>query len=212
MTEQKTYVVYQHVFPDGKRYIGITNDIQRRWNNGFGYQNQRKVFSQIVKFGWDNIKHEVLESGLTFEEAKAQESALIASAVKAKEVLLNTSETVIGFSEKPLSWESMKATPDTIARYAHRFIGDDWVTAYSTSGMHAGIRWCDTYVELRLLPEVKDKKITQRCLRFGYPHIYELFSLTLGELSQWIYSAPRPICDSVRYLGKVPERIIQLAT
>lgn len=69
--------VYKHTFPNGKVYIGITNQIpKKRWKNGFGYSDQ-KVFKEIVKFGWKNITHEILFENLTKCEAEDIERKLI---------------------------------------------------------------------------------------------------------------------------------------
>ena len=73
------YTVYMHTTPNGKKYIGITsNDVLRRWGaNGIGYTKQ--LFGRAIrKYGWDNIKHEILYTDLTREEAKAIEIELIA--------------------------------------------------------------------------------------------------------------------------------------
>ena len=52
--------VYKFTFPDGTVYIGSTHDIKQRWlGNGVRYKPQ-KVYAAISKFGWDNIKREVL--------------------------------------------------------------------------------------------------------------------------------------------------------
>lgn len=57
------HCVYKHTFPDGKVYIGQTIDgeAERRWANGYGYKGQ-PVFKAFVKFGWDNVDHEILEN------------------------------------------------------------------------------------------------------------------------------------------------------
>ena len=71
------YIVYCHIFPNGKRYIGITGqDINRRWRNGKGYTGQA-VYDAIIKYGWDNIKHEILCEGLTKKEAEQKEIEFI---------------------------------------------------------------------------------------------------------------------------------------
>ena len=71
------YVVYVHTFPNGKRYVGITcQDIQRRWRGGRGYEGQ-PVFDAILKYGWDNIRHEIIATDLTKEEAEDIEIRLI---------------------------------------------------------------------------------------------------------------------------------------
>ncbi len=70
--------VYKHIFPNGKVYIGITSlNPSRRWGNGFGYRKQIVMFRAICKYGWENIKHEILYDGLTKEEACKKEIELI---------------------------------------------------------------------------------------------------------------------------------------
>lgn len=74
---ENVYTVYMHVFPDQKRYIGLTkNKVERRWSNGEGYRTQY-VYSAIKKFGWDNIEHIVVADGLTCQEASVLEQNLI---------------------------------------------------------------------------------------------------------------------------------------
>lgn len=76
-----SYCVYKHTFPNGKVYIGITEKRpKRRWNNGHGYKSgsQPLMYRAIQKYGWENIKHEVLFNGLAKEEAEQKEIELIA--------------------------------------------------------------------------------------------------------------------------------------
>ena len=71
------YTVYCHIFPNGKRYIGITNqEPKRRWRDGKGYYGQ-VVYDAILKYGWNNIKHDILFTGLSKEEAEKKEIELI---------------------------------------------------------------------------------------------------------------------------------------
>ena len=74
----KNYIVYAHVFPNGKKYIGITcKPYLERWGkNGTGYKKQ-KVFDAICYYGWKNIKHYILYKNLTWEEALLKEEELI---------------------------------------------------------------------------------------------------------------------------------------
>lgn len=63
------HVVYKHTAPNGKSYIGITNHYTRRCR-----QHQKEslcsIFHRaILKYGWDNFKHEFLAVGLTLEAA-----------------------------------------------------------------------------------------------------------------------------------------------
>ena len=58
----KKFYVYVHVCPNGKRYVGATtaSKPERRWQKGRGYKHQ--LFEEaILKYGWDNIEHEVFE-------------------------------------------------------------------------------------------------------------------------------------------------------
>lgn len=75
----KTYIVYQHISPSNKSYIGITcqKNYKHRWNNGIGYNNNDYFTKAINKYGWDNFQHLILFTGLTEEEAKNKEIELI---------------------------------------------------------------------------------------------------------------------------------------
>lgn len=72
------YKVYKHTCPNGKVYIGMTkcNPLER-WGNGFGYESQTYFWRAIVKYGWINIKHEVLYENLSKQEAEEMEIKLI---------------------------------------------------------------------------------------------------------------------------------------
>lgn len=70
--------MYCHTFPNQKRYIGITKqDVNKRWQKGEGYKNSF-VYLAIKKYGWENIKHEILFENLSNAEAKEKEIELIA--------------------------------------------------------------------------------------------------------------------------------------
>lgn len=72
-----SFTVYCHTFPNGKRYIGITNQKpERRWRDGKGYIGQ-VVYDAILKYGWNNIKHDILFTGLSRDEAEKKEIELI---------------------------------------------------------------------------------------------------------------------------------------
>ena len=57
----RKFYVYVHVCPNGKRYVGATTAPrpEYRWKEGRGYGG---IFLQdILKYGWDNITHDVFE-------------------------------------------------------------------------------------------------------------------------------------------------------
>ena len=69
MTEKKIiYTLYKHTFPNGKVYIGITKmEPEKRWANGEGYAHkendkycQSLMYNAIKKYGWENVKHEII--------------------------------------------------------------------------------------------------------------------------------------------------------
>lgn len=74
----KKYVVYRHIVPNGKMYVGLTrmNPI-KRWNYGNGYKDCTLFFRAINKYGWDNIQHEILLDNLTKEQASLAERLFI---------------------------------------------------------------------------------------------------------------------------------------
>lgn len=72
-----SYCVYKHTVPDGRVYIGTCKNPVKRWNNGNGYKRNTYFYKAIQKYGWENIKHEILCEGLSKEEAYEKEAELI---------------------------------------------------------------------------------------------------------------------------------------
>lgn len=77
------YCIYKHTSPSGKSYIGFTGQTpENRWGmNGSQYKRVKghhKFAAAIKKYGWDNFTHEILEEGLSFEEANQREIYYIA--------------------------------------------------------------------------------------------------------------------------------------
>ena len=73
------YIVYRHISPSGKVYIGITKHLnpKERWERGKAYKRHGFFWNAVQKYGWDNIKHEVLLEGVTKSEAVYAEKYLI---------------------------------------------------------------------------------------------------------------------------------------
>lgn len=72
-----TYKVYMHVFPDGKKYVGVCQYCKDRWNSGVGYSNNKDMYAAIQKYGWDNIEHKILFETTSSIDAYKVESILI---------------------------------------------------------------------------------------------------------------------------------------
>lgn len=80
MTEIKKYCVYLHINKiNNKKYVGITfRKPEDKWQKGYGYHRQSKFFNAILKYGWDNFNHIILEKNiLTEEEALEKETFYI---------------------------------------------------------------------------------------------------------------------------------------
>lgn len=63
MTDGKIWYVYMHTNQiNNKKYVGITGmKPEYRWQEGRGYKTQ--LFGRAIeKYGWDNFKHEILET------------------------------------------------------------------------------------------------------------------------------------------------------
>lgn len=80
------YCVYRHTSPSGKVYIGISKSVNRRWEgNGKKYLRKEKtgkythwLFAPaIIKYGWENFKHEIIYDNLNEISAKLIEEDLI---------------------------------------------------------------------------------------------------------------------------------------
>lgn len=65
------FYIYRHIVPNGKSYIGKTKlKPNIRFNNGKGYKKCPKFYKAIEKYGWKNIKHEILF--ITDDECEAR--------------------------------------------------------------------------------------------------------------------------------------------
>lgn len=78
MSKLNCYTVYRHTTPSGKMYVGVTKKKPTyRWQKGKGYEGNNHFSRAISKYGWDNIKHEILLEGLTQEQASLAERIFI---------------------------------------------------------------------------------------------------------------------------------------
>ena len=75
---RRTFYIYCHTAPNGKRYIGQTcaNKPERRW--GKGYKSCYRMEYAIKKYGWENFEHYVLMICHTKQMADLLETKLIA--------------------------------------------------------------------------------------------------------------------------------------
>ena len=91
----KTHCIYKHTNKiNNKIYIGqaLDNKYKERWSNGHGYSKQY-FYKDILKYGWDNFSHEILETGLSDNEVDERESFWIA--------FYNSTDENIGYNRDP---------------------------------------------------------------------------------------------------------------
>ena len=87
ITIEKSWVVYIHTNKiNGKKYVGMTSNVKSRFSgNGRNYlhKNKKGEYSQplfaraILKYGWENFSHEIVEENLSLENANKLEKELI---------------------------------------------------------------------------------------------------------------------------------------
>ena len=78
------YTIYKLEFPDGRVYIGQTErSLKERFDNGMGYLysngkcSRSLVAKAIVWFGWNNVKHTILETTDNLQKAQMLEQEYI---------------------------------------------------------------------------------------------------------------------------------------
>lgn len=72
--KDKIYKVYMHTTPNGKKYIGYTGQkLENRWGAGENYKQHKYFYNAIKKYGWNNIKHELLFETSNKEQALEKE-------------------------------------------------------------------------------------------------------------------------------------------
>ena len=75
---ETSYFVYVHIFPNGKKYVGMTDYVPKRWGNcGLPYASNIKMYEDIIQYGWENIQHEIILETQHRYKAKQLESKLI---------------------------------------------------------------------------------------------------------------------------------------
>lgn len=78
MNNTSTWIVYRHICPDGRKYIGITSQKpENRWVNGLGYHSNYRFWDYICRVGWDKIIHEIVCVTSSLQEARLIEDLLI---------------------------------------------------------------------------------------------------------------------------------------
>ena len=128
------YCVYVHTNKiNNKIYIGITNNIERRWrSNGVEYKPKEKntssFWNAIEKYGWDNFKHEILLTNLSREVACEYEKYYISlSKSNDKNIGYNIASGGNGghiYQEHPKGMLGKHHTDEFKAKHSERMSGE----------------------------------------------------------------------------------------
>lgn len=208
---EKTWCVYKHTFPNGKVYIGTTSQKPEvRWANGAGYRINDKMYSDIVFYGWRNIAHEILFSGLDEATAKQKERELIAAyGVDGRDKTYNTMYTFYN-GAKSVPWLDYKVTEDNVKEYWVNFVtlDDYWLEAYIRQmGAHPfGTQITVDGVEINFyIPDGKGNMM-RKVLLVRHPKQ----GMTFREVHDWLNTAPQaeliidktfPIPDEIKAMA-----------
>ena len=206
MAEKEKYCVYRHTFPNGKVYIGMTGGKpEDRWDNGMGYQTNKKMFHDIVLYGWRNIAHEIIKDGLCKAEATALERKLTQEyGKKGREKTYNIQNA--DYEVVRTEWYNLEINSETIKKYGNDFekLYDDWIGLYSQSGMMWSCRATEYGIILELPPYKEDGVFLRKILLFEYP----VPGMTFLEVNSWLFEKPEPIV-LVWDLAKTAEELIE---
>lgn len=206
---ENEYTVYKHTAPNGKIYIGLTqNSVKTRWGkDGNGYKTSRHFMNAIKKYGWENIRHDIIATGLTQEEAQIAEKKLI------KHYDLRNPDK--GYNQQAggsLGWKGMKHTEESKEKIRQSKLGEknhmfgkkqteEWLDMIRKVNSHPkseetkrrmSIAQSNRSEEtLRRLSEAQ-KKTPVMCIETG-----EIFpSMTLAARS--VNTSPSNICNCIK--------------
>lgn len=197
---KKRYCVYKHTFPNGRVYIGITNrNPLERWQGGNGYKGTDEMYDDIMKYGWKNIRHEILDEGLSHEKALEVEKGLIREEeLRKRGNTYNTQQT----SEKVVysSFWDMPVTETNIRTHKQDFLYgiDAWFdnNQYFPDGMYEGAKMTSKSLSFPRNLRVNDDGVFCDEMCFIYPKE----DIRFDELRDWIFAHPKPtIIENVKY-------------
>lgn len=183
------YTIYVHTTPDGRKYVGITSmKPNKRFMGGSSYKSNTIFYDAIKYFGWDNIKHEILE---TVEDKK--------TALKREEyytLLFRSNEPEFGYNiyvcsipnQESINKRSEKMKGRKQSEYTKNIISEKMKEFYKNIGF--------SEEQIKKMSEIKKKPIRLRniktkkilrfdsresCAEFFGIHVYTLRRFINGE-------------------------------
>lgn len=114
--QSNDWKVYVHTcLETGWKYVGITSEIylETRWRNGNGYRHNPHFYNAIKKYGWHNFDHDIIDDGLTKEEANTLEEHYIKK-YREQGICYNITSGGEGHNGESLSEETKKKISATL--------------------------------------------------------------------------------------------------
>lgn len=186
------FYVYIHTVPNGKIYIGQTSNCLKRWRDGDGYKDNEPFYKDILKYGWNNIKHEIISQFEDRASAERLESTLIA--------ILQSENTNIGYNQTNI-YES--AMSQFASRISSDFVFFDDVPAeesfFEASKLPRSA--CEELIEQWIF-NAKYRNIVKSRLLDGlsYKQLAETYGMSVRQLKRIVYES----CDKLEeHLHKV---------
>lgn len=98
----KTYTIYKLIAPNGKIYVGQTCNVNNRFSQykSLSCKAQKLLYHSLIYYGWDSFIKEIVDVGLTKEEANILEIKLIA-----ENKALKTSLNILIGGESTRPWK-----------------------------------------------------------------------------------------------------------
>lgn len=175
------YYVYVHTVPNGKMYIGQTKDIEKRWNNGEGYSENRPFYKDISAYGWNSIKHEIVAEFSDREPALRLEAVLIA--------LMNTENEAYGYNQTSIYRDAIKAFTARVPAKGISLenpVADDSFLEQFNLPVDACKELIDQWIFNKEYRDILKSRLIDG---LSYPQLNEMYGKSIRQLKNIVYTS-----------------------
>ena len=172
------YCVYVHTFPDGKIYIGQTQNANRRWYSPESYKSNSDMYSAIKKYGWDNIKHEIICLVNSKEEAEEKEKLYI--------VWLDAENPSVGYNKTHYK-EGLRRQYVSREEYKNDILWEEYKPIWAKQGFSMSIPDFESLADSYIYNKRNRIIYKKKCIDgFTYAKLCEEFNLSIRQLKRII--------------------------
>jgi hypothetical protein len=146
------------------------------------------MFSDILKYGWENIAHEILCENLPENDAKEKERELIASyGVCGRQKTYNSQYAM--YKTEGSDWIDLIIDSETVKRYGNRFrlLDDYWLEPYiqQVGSYPFGTDLSENGIIIHFYTTINNR-FTHKTLSSVFPRK----EITFKEAYEWLNTAP----------------------